>query len=54
MCNPRRLTRREMLGFVKWKRELEEEDVKELGVPLKRTPEHLHLLYTIYLNHNRP
>lgn len=50
MCNPRRLTRREMLGFTKWKRELEREDIKQFGDVLKRPLSAYHDLYRIYLD----
>lgn len=53
MCYPRKLTRREMLGFVKWKRELEQEDVKEFGEVVERPLTACHDLYRIYLDKQR-
>ena len=42
-----------MLGFPKWKRELEEEDVKELGSVVKRPLSALHDLYRIYIDYGK-
>jgi hypothetical protein len=53
MCNPRRLTRREMFGFTKWKDELHKEDVKEFGEIVKRPSSAYHELYRAYLDSNR-
>ena len=50
MCAPRRLTRREMLGFIKWKREFEIEDVRMFGSIVKRPLSIYHDLYRIYLD----
>lgn len=52
MCNPRRLTRKEMLGFPKWKKELHKEDIREFGEIVKRPPSAYQDLYRIYLDKN--
>lgn len=54
MCVPRRLTRREMLGFIKWKNELHEEDIREFGEVITRSPSAYQDLYRIYLDKNKP
>jgi len=53
MCNPRRLTRKEMLLFSKWKKELQAEDIKEFGSVVNRHDEAYQELYRIYLDKNR-
>ena len=53
VCNPRKLTRREMLGFPKWKRELEAEDVRKVGSVVKRPLSVLHDIYRIYLDYGK-
>lgn len=42
-----------MLGYCKWKRELEEEDIIECGGPVNRSTEALFELYDIYKKHNK-
>jgi hypothetical protein len=39
-----------MLGFAKWKRELESEDLKQFGGVVKRPISAYHDLYRIYLD----
>ncbi|AUR94663.1 hypothetical protein NVP1197A_25 [Vibrio phage 1.197.A._10N.286.54.F2] len=50
MCSPRKLTRREMLGFAKWKRDIDKEDINEFGEVVKRPISAYHDLYRIYLD----
>jgi hypothetical protein len=54
MCNPRKLTRREMFGFSAWKRGMDKEDIKEFGEVVKRPLSSYHDLYRIYLDSNKP
>lgn len=42
-----------MLGFVKWKQELNEEDIKEFGKVVERPISAYHDLYRIYLDNNK-
>lgn len=53
MCNPRRLTRKEMLGFPKWKRDLQKEDELLFGSVVKRPDSAYIELYRIYLDKQR-
>lgn len=50
MCSPRRLTEMEMIGFPKWKMQLEAEDVKEFGEVVKRPLSAYHELYRMFLD----
>ena len=50
MCNPRRLTRKEMYGFTKWKEALHKEDIREFGEIVKRPDSAYIELYRIYLD----
>ena len=45
MCNPRRLTKKEMLGFPKYKRYLDNEDIAKFGELIKRPLSAYHDLY---------
>lgn len=56
MCVKRRLTRKELLLFPKWKKQLEEEDIKEFGEVVNRSNDAYFDLYRIYLSNknNRP
>lgn len=53
MCSPRKLTRKEMLGFLSFRRALEKEDIRELGSVVSRPLSALHELYRIYLYSKR-
>jgi len=50
MCSPRKLTRKEMFGFLRFRRDLEQEDLRELGCVVERPLSALHELYRIYLD----